>query len=117
MKFRRLDKNNSDWTFGRGLSNYADSDEAILLNCKTRLMSFKNDWFLDQNQNIDWFTILGQKNNEQIIINEVERVCLNSEGIVKVVSIEVVKSDNRSASIKIVVNTIFSELQKLGVEI
>lgn len=116
MKIRRLNKN-GDWTFGRGISNYADSDEAILLNCKTRLMSFKNDWFLDQNQNIDWFTILGQKNNEQTIINEVERVCLNSEGIVKVVSIEVVKSDNRSANIEIVVNTIFSELQKLGVEI
>lgn len=115
MKFRRL--KNNDWTFGRGVANYADSDEAILLNCKTRLMSFKNDWFLDQNQNIDWFTILGQKNNEQTIINEVERVCLNSEGIVKVVSIEVVKSDNRSANIEIVVNTIFSELQKLGVEI
>jgi hypothetical protein len=104
MKFRRLDKN-------------SDADEAILLNCKTRLMSFRNDWFLDQNQNIDWFTILGQKNNEETIINEVERVCLNSEGIVNVVSIDIVKSTNRSASIEIVVNTIFSEALKLGVEI
>lgn len=116
MKFRRLTKDH-DWQFGRGVANYADSDEAILLNCKTRLMSFKNDWFLDQNQNIDWFTILGQKNNEQTIINEVERVCLNSDGIVSVVSIDIVKSDNRSANIEIVVNTVFSELQKLGVEI
>ena len=116
MKFRRLNQNH-DWTFGRGASNYADSNEAILLNCKTRLLSFKNDWFLDQNQNIDWFTILGQKNNEQTIINEVERVCLSSDGIAKVVSIDIVKSDNRSANIEIVVNTIFSELQKLGVEI
>ena len=115
MKFRRL--KNDDWTFGRGISNYADSDEAILLNCKTRLMSFKQDWFLDQNQNIDWFTILGQKNNEETIINEIERVCLNSEGIVNVVLIDIVKSTNRSASIEIVVNTIFSEALKLGVEI
>ena len=115
MKFRRL--KNNDWTFGRGVSNYANSNEAIMMNCKTRLLSFKNDWMLDQNQNIDWFTILGQKNNEQTIINEVERVCLNSEGIVSVVSIDIVKSDNRSANIEIVVNTVFSELQKLGVEI
>ncbi len=116
MKFRRLNSN-GDWHFGRGISNYATSNEAILLNCKTRLMSFKNDWFLDQNQNIDWFTILGQKNNEEIIINEVERVCLNSEGIVNVVSVDIVKSTNRSASIEIVVNTIFSEALKIGVEI
>ena len=116
MKFRRLNSN-GDWHFGRGVSNYADSDEAILLNCKTRLLSFKQDWFLDQNQNIDWFTILGQKNNEETILNEVERVCLNSEGIVNVVSIDIVKSTNRSASIEIVVNTIFSEALKLGVKI
>ena len=116
MKFRRLNSN-GDWHFGRGLSNYADADEAIMMNCKTRLLSFKNDWMLDQNQNIDWFAILGQKNNEQTILNEVERVCLNSEGIVNVVSIDIVKSDNRSASIEIVVDTIFSEALKLGVEI
>lgn len=116
MKFRRLNKNN-DWTFGNGVYNYADSDEAILLNCKTRLMSFKQDWFLDTSANIDWFNILGQKNNEYIIYNEVERVCLNSVGVVKVVSINIVKSDNRSASIEVVLNTIFSELVKLGVEI
>ena len=116
MKFRRLNKNH-DWTFGNGTSNYADGNEAIMMNCKTRLLSFVSDWFLDQNQNIDWFTILGQKNNEETIRNEVERVCLNSEGIVNVVSIDIVKSTNRSASIEIVVDTIFSEALKLGVEI
>jgi len=116
VKFRRLNENH-DWTFGRGVSNYADSNEAIMMNCKTRLLSFKNDWMIDQNQNIDWFTILGQKNNEETIINEVERVCLNSEGIVNVVSIDIVKSDNRNANIEIVVNTVFSEALKLGVEI
>lgn len=116
MRIRRLDTN-GDFMFGRGVSNYALNDEAIKQNVASRLKSFRNDWFLDQNQNIDWFTILGQKNNEQTIINEVERVCLNSEGIVSVVSIDIVKSDNRSANIEIVVNTVFSELQKLGVEI
>jgi hypothetical protein len=73
---RKLD-DNKDWTFGQGLANYQDKDNAIAQNVSTRLKSFMYDWFLDQQANIDWFNILGQKNNKQVILNVVKTTVLN----------------------------------------
>jgi hypothetical protein len=71
MKVRQLD-NNNDWNFGNGTANYIKDNDAVLQNIQTRLKSIKNDWFLDQDAHIDWFNILGSKENEQTIIKEVE---------------------------------------------
>ena len=116
MRIRRLDSNN-DWMFGRGTSNYALNDEAIKQNVASRLRSFKNDWLLDTDKNIDWLTILGQLNNEDTIRNEVQRVTLATEGVTEVVSIDIITDTNRHADISIVFNTVFSDLTRLGVTI
>jgi hypothetical protein len=116
MKVRRLD-GDGDWTFGNGKANYLKDNNAVLQNVATRIKSFKNDWFLDGEAHIDWFTILGSKENKQTIINEIERVALSTEGVMKINLIELSKSDNRSAKISIVLDTIYSINNSLGLEI
>ena len=116
MKVRRLN-NSNDWTFGNGQANYLKDNKAILQNVATRLKSFKNDWFLDSNQNIDWFNILGSKENKQTIINEIERVTLQTDGVTRISSIEVSESKNRNVNILVNLDTIFTINNNLGFEI
>lgn len=70
-----------DWTFGQGLANYARGSEEVAQNVKTRIKMFKNDWFLDVLDGIDWFNILGNRNNQETIINELTRVVSNTNGV------------------------------------
>ena len=101
---RKLD-NNKDWTFGQGLANYQDKDNAISQNVSTRLKSFMFDWFLDQQANIDWFNILGQKNNKQVILNVVKTTVLNTDGVISVSDILILDgTDTQSRMLQIQVN-------------
>lgn len=104
---RGLDKNH-DWTFGNGLNNYKTGDDEIAQNVKTRLLSFQNDWYLDEGAEIDWLTLLGQKNNEASIRAEVERVTLETDGVIRVNRVEVTVA-NRNASIIVEFDTINNE--------
>ena len=107
MRVSRLDSN-KDWTFGKGLANYAVNSEAIRQNVQTRLLSFVNDWFLDITANIDWLNILGSKNNEQTIQNEVTRIVLATGGVLTLDKYELAVSE-REATIKIKFTDIFGE--------
>jgi len=107
MRVSRLDSGH-DWTFGKGLANYATKSEAIRQNVQTRLLSFANDWFLDISSNIDWIYILGSKNNEETIKNEVERVVLATDGVLTLDKYEL-KIDSREATIEIKFTDIYSE--------
>lgn len=104
---RGIDKNH-DWTFGNGLNNYKTGDDEIAQNVKTRLLSFKNDWYLDEDAEIDWLTLLGQRNNEASIKAEVERVTLETYGVIRVNRVEVTVA-NRNASITVEFDTINNE--------
>ena len=116
MKVRRLNKNN-DWTFGNGQANYLKDNEAILQNVATRIKSFKGDWFLDGDANIDWFNILSSKENKQTIINEVERVALQTDGVTRVNDIILEELDQRNARLSINIDTIYTINKTLGFEI
>jgi len=106
MRVRRIDAS-GDWQFGRGLSDYAKDDEAIKQNVSTRIKSFKNDWFLDTDAEIDWFDLLGRKGTQEEIKREVERVTLATDGVLQINSLELTRS-NRSARIQLEITTIFS---------
>lgn len=99
---------NGDWTFGKGKANLAVNSEEIRQNVVTRLKSFANDWFLDISANIDWFNILGNKNNEQTIRSEVTRVVLATEGVATLDKFELIV-DEREANIIIEFTDIFEE--------
>ncbi|QEO57551.1 hypothetical protein [Francisella marina] len=108
---------NHDWTFGKSLANYhKNNDSAISQNIKTRLLSFKNDWFLDTEANIDWINILGSKNNKQIIEDEVLRVTSQTFGVARVTAIEIITTQ-RKAKINVTFDTIYTRDVTIGVEI
>ena len=117
MKFSRLTKD-GDWTFGQGLANYATDSEALNINVVTRLKSFANDWFLDLDANIDWLTILGTPKNEEIILNEVERVVTETENVIRVNNMELLKNiEKRSTSLIINIDTLFDRQILINIEI
>jgi len=107
MRVSRLTSDN-DWTFGKGKANHALNSEAIRQNVVTRLKSFANDWFLDISANIDWFNILGNKNNEQIIRSEVARIVLATDGVATLDKYELIVAE-REANIVIEFTDIFEE--------
>ena len=115
MKVSRLI--NQDWTFGKGLANYVTDNNAINQNVSTRLKSFKNDWFLDTEANIDWLNILGNKNNQGVIESEVRRVVLATEGVLTIDSFNILEINNRNVTIEIEYTTIFDEKIKTQVGI
>ena len=107
MKVRRLI--DGDWTFGQSMANYIEGSEAIRQNVSTRIKSFTNDWFLDIDAHIDWYSILGNKNNKQTIINEVYRVTKETEGVANVEMVEVTNIENRNATIMVKFTTIYDD--------
>ena len=115
MKVSRLI--NQDWTFGKGIANYVTDNNAINQNVSTRLKSFKNDWFLDTEANIDWLNILGNKNNQGVIESEVRRVVLETEGVLTIDSFNILEINNRNVTIEIEYTTIFDQKIKTKVGI
>lgn len=87
MIFRQLNAA-GDWTFGRGINNYATAEAAIGLNIKTRLLSWKGDCFFALNDFVDWIARLdkGQQNN---LTTELKTVILQSYGVVAINSFTV----------------------------
>lgn len=106
IKVRKLD-NNGDRTFGNGKANFINEDLAISQNIATRLKSFKADFFLNIEDNIDWFNLLGQKNNEQIIKAEIYRVALATDGVVTVNNVTITRLVDRDATFELSVDTIY----------
>lgn len=104
-----LDKND-DWGFGRGRANYITGGAAIAQKAKCRIRSFKNDNPLNMDDNIDWIYLLSEKNTEQEILREIERVTLATDGVMRIagLSMEVNKSD-RSQKIELSIETVFDE--------
>lgn len=86
-----LDSNN-DWNFGRGLAVYKLDTDAIRQNVITRIKSFQGDWYLDQTAEIDWISLLGQKNAQTQILREIERVVLSTDGVVNLLELNILSS-------------------------
>lgn len=79
MRVRAVDEV-SDWTFGKGKNNYKVDKQALIQNISTRLYSFLGDCFFDLSAGIDWFTLMGGKDQLSIELN-VATTILNTEGI------------------------------------
>jgi hypothetical protein len=118
MAVRRIDTN-GDWTFGQGKANYAIGAEEVLQNVITRIQSFKNDWFLDTEQCIDWLNILSNKNNKKIIEDEIERVTFSTPGVRSIKQLYLIESTKRSASVYLKFDTIYDVVfqQEIGIGI
>lgn len=80
MKVRRLDKNH-DWMFGSSLANYAIDSEATLQSIKTILLSFRLNWFLDEDHGINWYAYFVKNPNIPAMEDDIKRHILEVEGV------------------------------------
>lgn len=80
MKVRRLDSNH-DWTFGNGLANYAVTSEATKQCIKTILLSFRLNWFLDEDHGINWWAYFVKNPNVPVMEDDIKRHILEVDGV------------------------------------
>ncbi|MBW9432821.1 hypothetical protein [Atlantibacter hermannii] len=100
--------NNDDWGFGRGRANYITGGAAIAQKVKCRVRSFKNDNPLNMDDNIDWLYLLSEKNTEQEILREIERVTLATDGVMRIIHLSMlVNKKTREQHIEMRIETVF----------
>lgn len=100
--------NNDDWVFGRGRANYITGGAAIAQKVKCRVRSFKNDNPLNMDDNIDWLYLLSEKNTEQEILREIERVTLATDGVMRIIHLSMLVNKNtREQHIEMRIETVF----------
>lgn len=96
---------NHDWTYNKHFNQI----EEVAQNLKTRLLSFKTDWFIDLEPHIDWWSILSQRNNEAIIRSEITRVTLATDNVNEIIDLEITVTQ-RNARITLSVKTDFGDV-------
>ena len=109
MKVSRLDTN-YDWVFGRNDKAYVDGSRMVKQNVVTRIRSFQDDWILDTDSHIDWIALLGSRNSQGQILREVERVVLDTDGVLRIDKLELsVNNKKRTAQINLSFTTIYDD--------
>lgn len=106
MIVRSLDVNH-DWEYGKGKNDYQSGIHAVEQSINTRLLSFLGDCFFAMNAGIDWFNLLGNKN--QIALNlAISAVILNTPNVTSLQQLSIVLDVNRLLTIRYTVTTTFS---------
>ena len=97
-----------DWTFGSGLASYKKDADAIQQNVTTRLKAFTNDWFLDMDNGVNWFELLGSRNNQDNIQRSIEKIVLQTEGVIAIKSLVITGINKRDITFKISYINVFN---------
>lgn len=108
MIFRQLTPN-GDWTFGKGVANYAQNQDAIALNILTSVKSWVGDCFFSLQFGINWKQLMntGQQSNLNAAL---QNLLLRTYGVVSIVSSSVNFNPNtRLFSASYTVNTVYSQ--------
>ena len=106
MSVRQIDSDH-DWTFGQGRNNYITNNPEVVQDIDTRLSFFLGDCFFDLSSGIDWFNLLGQKN--QLALNlAISAVIINSQNVTGILQLSANVSDARNFSVSYKVQTIYS---------
>jgi hypothetical protein len=85
MRVRRID-GKGDWTFGAGRASYADRSESVGQRVKTRLLSFRGDWFLDLAHGLPWFQLIERPADLARIEREVKGQILRTDGVSQIIA-------------------------------
>lgn len=80
MRTRRLDAS-GDWTFGRGRESYATRSECVRQKVKTRLLLFRNDWFLDLDAGLDWLGNMARRGTRVKLESDIRACILETDGV------------------------------------
>lgn len=99
-----------DWLFGKGLNDYKANQLALQQLIQTNLSMFLGDCFFATNVGIDWFNLLGGKN--QLAVNlAVNAAILNTTGVTGILQTSINLTDSRRLTIMYNVQTVYSTLQ------
>jgi hypothetical protein len=111
MIVRSLD-GNGDWRFGKGRNDYLANNKAIVQNISTRLNSYLGDCFFEIDAGLDWFNLLGSKN--QIALELAVRSCiLNTAGVTSIVDLSIdLNRNNRRMTMRYTVETVYSVVNR-----
>lgn len=116
MIVRAVDGNN-DWTFGKGKNDYVSANKAIEQDIQTRLQSFLGDCFFALDAGLDWFNLLGSKNQLALEL-AVRASILNTEGVTGIVNVVInLEPSTRRIDMKYTVNTIYTVVNASAVPI
>jgi hypothetical protein len=106
---RALDSN-GDWTFGSGSNNYVTGLAEVSQNIKTRLQCFLGDCFFDTGAGVDWFNLLGSKQQLNLQL-AIAAVILNTQFVTGGLQLSMSYDEiTRKISIVYQVQTTYSQL-------
>ncbi len=110
MKHRALTED-GDWTFGKGLSSLARGVDAVVLNVKTRLASWKGDCVFDLAEGVDYTNYLS-RGTKVFLDSNIKRVILKSEGVLKITQYKSeLQHDERHVTIRATIDTIYGRAE------
>ncbi|CAQ85184.1 MULTISPECIES: hypothetical protein [Photorhabdus] len=116
MRVRRLD-NNHDWTFGNGRSDYATKSEAIAQCVQTRLLSLRNDWFLDSDHGVRWFDYLKKNPNILAMESELKTTVLKTEGVTEITAFDIIIDiDSRGSLVTVTYIDIYGNKKEVNTD-
>lgn len=108
MAFRNLDENH-DWTFGSGRNNYVTQTQEVLINAKTRVLSFLGDCFFAPEEGIDWWNLLTYSRQEKAVI-EVQEVIAQTDGVTETVEVDSFLDARRNLHITYSIKDIYTNV-------
>ncbi len=106
----RATDSTGDWVFGSGINAYKTGNAEVAQNIQSRLQSFLGDCFFDAGAGLDWFNLLGSKNQVALQL-AVAAVILNTANVTGGLQLSVVYNElTRNVAITYQVETTFSTL-------
>jgi hypothetical protein len=104
-----------DSTFGKGIQNFLNSQNAIAENIQTNLYCFLRDCYFDIQKGIDWIRFFSVPTTNQEVALSVRGAILLCYGVTSIQSLSV-NLQNRKINITAVINTIYTSNFKLNLE-
>lgn len=97
-----------DWRFGKGKNDYLVNNKAIIQSIATRLNSYLGDCFFAIDAGVDWFNLLGSKDQLALEL-AVRAVILNTPGVTSIVDLSInLAETNRQITMQYTVETVYT---------
>ena len=107
MKFRALD-GTWDWKFGKGVGSYSTESMAIAYDVKSKILSWLGDCFFDETAGIDWYNILGSKDQKSQLDSVIKKIVVDEYGVIELSFFES-SIENRQYTCTVRFKTIYNE--------
>ncbi len=107
MRVRAIDYATNDWLFGKGANDYRQNNDAVKQNIFTRLNSVLGNCFFDLGAGVDWFNLLGSKNQTGLNL-AIASTILNTPNVIQIKQISSGLNVDRQFQVNFEVLTTYS---------